>query len=379
MTKALKNIKKYRLQWIGLFAITVLGLAHSSSAQTFQIGQTIDLSGSAAEHGKALTDGARLVIDRVNQEGGVRGRTIKIITLDDKGSADAAGANAQKLIESENVIALFNGAEGGPCVAQTLAASKRKVPVIGCAAGAPDLRDPFDPYSFPIRAAHLDEFRKIIEMATTMGRTRFALLHSDSETGRKHLANVRRLLAEKKLDLALALPTNKLFTTNVAVTALKAADVQVLLNHGSYKTVGEIFQASRANHPALEIIAVTSGAQQLVRMLGESGRGIIFTQVVPFPWSGALPIVREYQQAWKQAYPKAEISFSSLEGYINAKVLVAALQRAKGNTSQALVESLETLNDYDVGGLKVRYTAQEHIGSRFVDTVIANRQGGFSN
>jgi branched-chain amino acid transport system substrate-binding protein len=230
-----------------------------------------------------------------------------------------------------------------------------------------------------VRAAHLSEFEKIIETATTLGRTRFALLHSDSDTGRKHLANVKRLLAQRKLELVLALPITKSFSATAATTMLAEAKVEVLLNHGAYKTVAEIYQASRVRHPSLEVMAVNSGAQQMVRLIGEPAKGIVFTQVVPFPWSGGYAIVREYELAWKKAYPNAEYSFSSMEGFINAKVLVQALRRTKSFSSQGVLDAMETLTDLDLGGFRVRYGPNDRTGSRFVDTVIANRRGGFSN
>jgi branched-chain amino acid transport system substrate-binding protein len=369
-------ISKLAVHGVALMFAT---FAVASDAQTIVIGQTIDLSGATAEHGTAISQGARLVIDRVNAAGGINGNKIELITLDDKGIVDNAKANAIQLLDDAKAIALFSGVEGGPCVAQTSIATERKAPVVACAAGSPDLREPFNPYSFPVRAPHLLEFEKIIGHGVAMGRTRFALLHADSETGRKHLANVTRVLKKKNIDLALAIPLNKSFNTQGALAAIAAAKVEVLMNHGAYKPIAEIYKASRTNYPALEIMAVNSGAQQLVRIVGESAKGIIFTQIVPFPWSPGFPIVREYQQAWIQAYPNAELSFSSLEGFVNAKVLVDALQRSKSFTRKGLFEAMENTRNLDLGGMRVRFGPEDRSGSQFVDTVIANRRGGFSN
>jgi branched-chain amino acid transport system substrate-binding protein len=356
-----------------------LGMPASTHAQHILIGQSIDVSGPSSEHGRAIQRGAKLVIEQFNAEGGLKGRKIELITLDDKGDAATAAVNAKKLIEEGKVLALFSGVEGGPCVAQTKVATESKVPVIACAAGSPDLREPFNPYSFPVRAAHVDEFARVIDTATSMGQTRFALLHSDSDTGRKHLANVRRLLKAKNLDLTLALPVTATFSIAEAVAALKAARVEVLTNHGSYKIMAEIHKATRTMTPPLALMAVNSGAQQMVHTIGPQARGIVFTQVVPFPWAGGLPIVGEYQQAWSLAYPKEEFSFSSLEGYINGKVLIDALKRAKSVSRAGIYEAMETMGERDLGGITVRYGPNDRTGSRLVDTVIANARGGFTN
>jgi branched-chain amino acid transport system substrate-binding protein len=372
----MKMFSKFASRGVALMFATFATAIH---AQTIVIGQTIDLSGATAEHGTAISRGARLVIDRVNATGGINGNKIELITLDDKGIADNAKANAIQLLDEAKAIALFSGVEGGPCVIQTTVATERKVPVIACAAGSPDLREPFNAYSFPVRAPHLLEFEKIIGHGVAMGRTRFALLHADSETGRKHLANVTRVLKKKNIDLALAIPLNKSFTAQTAMAAIAAAKIEVLMNHGAYKPIAEIYKASRTSYPALEIMAVNSGAQQLVRIVGESAKGIIFTQIVPFPWSPGFPIVREYQKAWMETYPNAELSFSSLEGFINAKVLVDALQRSKAFTRKGIFEAMENTRDLDLGGMRVRFGPEDRSGSQFVDTVIANRRGGFSN
>jgi ABC-type branched-subunit amino acid transport system substrate-binding protein len=116
----------------------------------------------------------------------------------------------------------------------------------------------------------------------------------------------------------------------------------------------------------------------MVRVLGGDAAGLIFAQVVPFPWFDATPVVHEYREALKAHAPQAEPSFSSLEGYINAKVLVEALRRAgRKLTREGLVAALESMRAYDVGGLAVSYTAGNHPGSGFVDVVVVGSNGRF--
>ena len=114
-------------------------------------------------------------------------------------------------------------------------------------------------------------------------------------------------------------------------------------------------------------MAVNSGAQQMARTLGKDAHGIIFTQVVPFPWGATPPVVAEHKAALKAAAPSAEPSFSSLEGFISAKVLVAGLQRASARLSREdLIAGLEQLGNHDVGGfvgrLRARFAYRLHAG-----------------
>jgi ABC-type branched-subunit amino acid transport system substrate-binding protein len=345
------------------------------------IGQTVALSGSVGEHGRALTSGAQAYFDKVNRAGGVHGRKLALVTLDDAGDSKRAQENARKLITENRALALFSGAEGGPCVAATTLAAELRVPVVGCAGGSPELREPFNPFSFPVRAAHLNEFEKLVEYAAVFGRKRIAFIHSDSDTGRKHLANVRRLADHYGVEVVLALPLpsgKEVFDPAKMAGEIAKARVDAVLNHGSYGQYAEIVRAARNQGSTAQFLAVNSGAQQMVRLLGRDATGLIFAQVVPFPWFDVTPIVQEYRETIKIHAPQVEPSFSGLEGFINAKVLVEALRRAgRKPTREGLIAALESMRGYDVGGLTISYAAGSHQGSRFVDVVAVGSHGQF--
>jgi branched-chain amino acid transport system substrate-binding protein len=345
------------------------------------IGQTVALSGGIGEHGQALSTGAQAYFQKVNGKGGVNGRKIVLVALDDGGDAKRAEENARKLVNEHRVVAVFSGAEGGPCVAATHFAATARVPVVGCAGGSPELREPFNRFSFPIRAAHLDEFDQLIGYAALYGLRRIGFVHSDSDTGRKHLANVQKLAGRHDVTVALAVPLasgKDAFDPDKIAAAMASEHVEALLNHGSYAQYAAIIRAAKKQGVPVQFLAVNSGAQQMVRLLGEDSKGLIFAQVVPFPWFDAIPVVHEYREALKAHAPKAEPSFSSLEGFINAKVLVEALRRAnRVLTRESLVAALESMHKYDVGGLTVSYATKSHQGSRFVDVVLVGTDGRF--
>jgi branched-chain amino acid transport system substrate-binding protein len=362
----------------GLLATCLL--VPSAMAQ-IRIGQTIDLSGGTAEHAKAVISGIKAYIDPLNAAGGVQGKRIEIITLDDGGKGDRAAQNTRELIEKQKVQAIFSGIEGGPCVASMKVAVELQVPLIGCAAGAPDMREPFNRFAFPVRAEHLSEFEVIVKLAKQFGRTRFAFIHADSDNGRRHLANLTRVAKAAGADvvapIAMKSGAEALSPQQVA-KEITAKGANAVLNHGGYSTYAEIFRATRAVDPGVQFYAVNSGAQQMVRLLGDAASGIVFTQVVPLPSGAVLPLLKEYRAALKKQAPDEEPSFSSLEGYINARVLVAGLRKAGGNqTPEGLINALESSGDIDIGGFRVRYSKTAHTGSTFVDTVVARKDGRF--
>lgn len=366
------------------FAFACLALplltATLASAQ-IRIGQTIDLSGSSAEHGKAVLSGIKAYLNPINAAGGIDGRRIELITLDDAGKPDRAAQNTLALIERDKVVAIFSGIEGGPCVESMKVAVERRVPLVGCAAGSPDFRDPFNRYVFPVRAEHLTEFEVIVQAAKQYGHTRIAFVHSDSENGRRHLANLTRVAKAHGSEVVAAIALKSgagAFTPRQIAEQIVAKRAQAVINHGSYGTYGEAYRETRKLEPTIQFYAVNSGAQQMVRLLGADAQGIVFTQVVPFPWGVVPAVVGEYHVAMKRQAPTEELSFSSLEGYINARLLVTGLRLAgKNATSEGLVNALEKAGDIDVGGFHVRYSNTAHTGSTFVDTVLARKDGRF--
>jgi branched-chain amino acid transport system substrate-binding protein len=366
---------------ISILSCGSLALAQGVTDTHVTVGQTVALSGGVGEHGRALAAGAQAYFNKVNRAGGIHGRRVTLITLDDAGDARRAEENARKLAVGNSVIALFSGAEGGPCVAVSNAAKALRVPVVGCAGGSPELREPFNPFSFPVRAAHLDEFEKLIEYASLFGLKRVGFVHSDSETGRRHLANVQKLASRHGVEIALALPlaSGKSFDPGKLAGEIAAARVDAMLNHGSYGQYAEIIRAVKQQGGQTQFLAVNSGAQQMVKLLNADAVGLIFAQVVPFPWFDATPIVREYRETLKAHAPQIEPSFSSLEGFINAKVLTEALRRTdrKRLTRDTLAVALESMRHYDLGGLVVSYGADSREGSRFVDVVVVGTGGRF--
>jgi ABC-type branched-subunit amino acid transport system substrate-binding protein len=102
--------------------------------------------------------------------------------------------------------------------------------------------------------------------------------------------------------------------------------------------------------------------------------------VVPFPWQQSNPLVGEYIKALKKA-GIADANFSSLEGYIAAKVFVEGLRRAGADlTRDRFIKALETINltNYDIG-FPVSFSPTNHNGSRFVDMTVITKNGKFLN
>jgi len=118
------------------------------------------------------------------------------------------------------------------------------------------------------------------------------------------------------------------------------------------------------------------GSKALAKELDREGRGVQISQVMPFPWDGSLPVVKEYRKLLAEA--QGEPGFGTLEGFIAAKVMVEGLKRAGRRLDrEGFIRAMESINELDVGGFKVSYGPENHNGSKFVDLTIISKDQRF--
>jgi ABC-type branched-subunit amino acid transport system substrate-binding protein len=343
------------------------------------IGQSITLQGGKNAYGVAAAEGARLYFDATNATGGINGRKIVLRVLDDESSSTKAEANARQLV-AEGAFILFGSIEGGPSNGVMKAAGELKVPFFGPMAGSPTMRRPHQPYVFPVRAEHREEFRALMQWGKTIGLKTVGFLHADSEVGRSHLENVKIIGAELGMQIAVAIPfkgdaKDGEFDAMLKVLTDKKPDM--VFNHGSSDFYLKFIQKARTAGLKTSFMGVNSGSTQIASALGPQAAGMVFSQVMPSPAERKHLISREYQDALRKANSKQAFSYGALEGYVTAKALVKGLRAAGGDLTRAgLIRELESAR-YDLGGLGVRYAPGDHEGSRFVDLSIVSRDGRF--
>jgi branched-chain amino acid transport system substrate-binding protein len=368
---------------IPLLALSLSG-AHAEpgvSAKQLLIGQSITLQAGKNDYGMAVQDGISAYLQTVNAKGGVLGRQVQLKTLDDDNKPAQAEANARTLVEQDKVFLLFGSIEGGPSTAVMKAAVDLAVPFFGPMAGSPTLRRPYQPMVFPVRAEHREEFKALMQYSKNTGGSKVAFVRSDSETGLQHLANVKLLCQELGMELVADLPFKSDISDtqlDAMVTRLQGAGAHVVINHGGSGMYEKLIRKAKTAGVRSAFSAVNSGSAQLAKHLGPLAHGMVFAQVVPSPWERKTAITREYQDVFSKFKPDSDFSYGSLEGYITAKALVAALQLAGTEpTRERFVKALHTAGSLDLNGLRATYTPTLHTGLGLVDLSIVNSQGKF--
>jgi branched-chain amino acid transport system substrate-binding protein len=343
------------------------------------VGQFAALTGPAAQLGLRMQAGIKAQFDAVNKAGGINGRQIKLVSRDDGYEPDKAAQAVKALLNDDQAFALI-GSVGTPTTLAALPAiNDAKVPLIGPFTGAQALREPFSRQLFHVRASYFDETDRIIQHLTTLGVKKIAVLYQNDAYGKAGLEGVTRALTKRQMK-AVAEATVERNTVDVAKSLddiLKAAP-EAVVQITAYKSSAAFIKQARAKGFGGQFFNVSFvGSSALAQELGEAGSGVVISQVVPFPYQGNSAIVREYQQRMTESGDK-DFGFSSLEGFLAAKVLTEGLKRAgKTLTREGLITALESLKDFNMGGFTINYSAKSHEGSNFSDLTIIGRGGKF--
>src|SRR5688572_20528962 len=359
-------------------ALSQAALAQGVTNDRVLLGQAAVFSGTAAQLGIQMRNGIKAYFDFVNEKGGVHGRRLELVSEDDFYEASRAPAASKKLIEEHRVFALL-GYVGTPTgVVHLPVVTQAKVPLVGMFTGAEALRVPFNRYVFHVRASYYDETEAIVEQVASTGGRNIAVFYQDDAYGQAGLKGVEIAMAKRKMKIA-ALGTVERNTVKVenAVKSIHAAKPDAVVMISAYTSCAEfIRQMTRAGSAATFYNVSFVGSKALSNALGKEGPGVAISQVVPFPWGKAVPVVKEYQQLSQKA-GHTDYNFSAMEGFLVAKVLVEGLRRAgRDLTREKFVDAMEKL-DVDLGGFYVGYSPKNHTGSKFVDLTIIGREGKF--
>lgn len=343
------------------------------------IGQFAAITGPAAQLGLRMQLGMQAYFTALNAQGGVNGRSIKLVTRDDGYEPEKAVAAVKALIQEDKVFALA-GSVGTPTgIAALPILTEAQVPLVGMFTGAQALREPFNRQVFHVRASYYDETERIVQHLTTFGVKKIAVFYQNDSYGKAGLEGMVRALTKRHLKLVATgtVERNSVDVANSLESILKS-EPEAIVQVSAYTSCAAFIRAARAKGYGGLIFNVSFvGAKALADALGDLGEGIAITQVVPFPYAPTSAIVREYQQRMTEIGHK-DFDFSSMEGYLSARVLVEGLRRAGKNlTRDGLIAGLESMRDVNMGGFTVNYSAKDHQASTFTELSIIGRAGKF--
>ena len=350
-------------------AVAALGAPAWARAQSepWRIGQTAALTGPLAFPFVEMNKGIAAAFKEVNDKGGIDGRAVEFISLDDGGAPEKAAANTLQLVQKNQVFSMFACGGTTSVMGALKVLEQAKVPLIAPATGSDALR-PYNPLVFHTRATYGQELNKIVRQLGSTGFTKCAVAYFDNPFGKATLAAFEAAAREHKNTdwkafLIAETPEGVAKGIEEIVQWQPTALISLAIGASGIPFYKGLRQRWKA--PAFSISFL--GSRPLLAALGEAATGITVAQVVPNPSNPAIPVVRAYQEAIKKL-GGVEVGYSSFEGYVNARILLEALRRTgRTGSREKLVEAMHSMRPYDMGGFEVRYGPNDHSGTDFVE------------
>lgn len=337
------------------------------------LGSSSALGGHASFLGTQTVHGSLAYINEINENGGVHGRKIRLITYDDQYDPPKTVTNTQRLINKDKVFALFDYVGTPTSVKIIDIVHEAKIPAIGFFTGAEALRTPYRPYMFHVRDSYYSEAEGAVAyFVDKLGLNKIAVMYQEDDFGLAVLTGVQLALERRNKDtITTATYIRGTMDVEEAVHAIKASEAEAVIMVGTYSPLAKFIKKS---HDAgytpyfhtVSFVGSEAFGKEIVEQNVDPSQydKIIVTQVVPSPFSNDLGGVEEYLRLIKKYYPKDKPNYVALEGFINAKVLVKALEDTGHDiTREKFIEALELMHNYDVGiGKEITYSVLDHQG-----------------
>ncbi|HEU4415505.1 MAG TPA: ABC transporter substrate-binding protein [Candidatus Angelobacter sp.] len=376
---------KLKVKTIVVVSLLLACIYGTSGAQTaapgvtdnqILIGSCSALDGPARFLGMQTIVGATTYLNHINAQGGVNGRKVQLLAFDD-GYEPEKAENCFKRLMKENVFAA-GFFVGTPTAAKYVPmAEANKVPVVGLFTGAEMLYSPLKHYVLNVRASYNDETREQVEnLWNVLGIHKIGVIYQDDAFGQAVLSGLQ--LALKKHNAApVAMGTFQRNTLDVekGLNAVRPLNPGAVLLVGPYAPVAEIIKKAHASgwHPIFLTVSFV-GTEKLIAEAGKDADGTVITQVVPPYTRLDFPTVAMYREALTTFYPAEQPNFVSLEGFVDAMVMVEGLKRAgRDLTREKLITALESVQTKDIGlgpKLTLKYGPTRHKGFDQIYTTV---------
>ena len=349
--------------------------------QRVLFGQSAALTGPAEELGLEMSLGINAAFHEVNSNGGVEGRRLELITLDDTYEPDLAIANTLRLIEDERVFALI-GEVGTPTSrSATPVAAEAGVPFVAPFTGAAFLRSDSWNNIVNLRASYAQETEEMVARLTQdLGISRIAIMYQDDSFGRTGLQGARAALQRRNMQpVSVGIYPRNTTAIKTGLIDLTLGEPEAVIVVGAYRPVAALIAWAR--HIGFDPLFITIsfvGSNALARELGPAGEGVYVTQVVPFPTDDSIPVIASYLKALEGYAPGASPSFVSLEGYLAGRLAIMGLQGCGPEPTRAcFLHTLLKGGALDLDGFPLSFGPDDNQGSDQVFLTYINSEGRY--
>lgn len=345
-------------------------LAQTQNCGDILIGRSTVMSGGMASFLQPIHEGQDAAIEDANAKGGIGGRKIRLVTLDDGFNPRRTLENAKQLSEKNGVVALFGISGTSQVIGLLPYLTQAKLPLISVYTGSPAVRAQQHPYLFTTRASYADELIKIVRNLVTVQTSRIAVAYENNDFGKLLLPLVEETIAAEGGTLAgshALAPTGQ--NAADAAKALAALKPQAVLLVAAGPSVVAYVRANRA-HLGVPVYALSlATGSAVLKALGEDARGQAVARTGPSPSRPTIALTRDFQTSMKRH--DKPVDYDRYTGYMDARVLIEGLRAAgPGVTRSSLAAAMQGQGNLDLGGYSYQFSALNHHGSNFVGIAV---------
>jgi branched-chain amino acid transport system substrate-binding protein len=372
----------YSTRWVVFIVGLISFLSAFAQNRDYVVAQVAPFGGPLAISGRDFNLGAMIAFDEVNSQGGIRGTPIRFISRDDGYRAVDTVAHVKDVLANHNPVVLMGmwGSDSVQAVLESSALVDSGLSVVGVRSGVSSLRN--NAQLFHIRASYRDEIQRILEQIATMGSNRIAFIYEDDAFGREAIEDAKSLMTARSLKPALLYKQGKnQLDVAAAIAQLTPLEPQALIVIANTPVASALIKGLRATTLTPFVFTTsTVDAEQMAAQLGAVAAGVAVAQGVPSPYRPSAPIALEFNKRIRDlGIDAARANFSSMEGYVTAKVVIEGLRRSAAAGKEAnrrdVAKALESMQRVDLGGFVVQFDANKHEGSRYVNLSMISTDG----
>ena len=352
-----------------LAAVLLIGASAGQAAEpagdVIKIGMVNDQTGANKGSGRGMKVGVHAFFKAVNEKGGVNGKKVDLIALDDQMVTDKTVDGLLKLVEEQKVFAVVGSVGTSNCVASLPIVKEYKLPYINPRTGATELRNPILKEVIHIRASYQQEVDKIVDQLVKQGAKRFAVFYQNDGLGTDILSSTESAVKRHGLSVVSKGSFERRTTAVTAgLASIMAGKPDAVIVGAVYAPGAEFIKLARKEGVTAHMAACSfAGGSNLVKAIGPAAEGLMMTQVVPELDDLSLPITRECKEAIEKNPEDVGFNTVSMEGCMAAKSMIMALEKA-GNppTRAGFLQAYESMKDADMGGIKLSFSPNDHQG-----------------
>ena len=359
--------------WVSNAAAAEAGV----SDKELVIGQTAILSGPLGVPVNARMAGAQLAFAESRRQGGIFGRNVRIVAMDDELKPERALANYEKLISEERVLAFFGCGGSATTAAAAGLLERGGAPLIGGFAVADSAREKVKSSAYFLRATSQREADVLVQHLATIGVERVAVAYLDNPGGTEALEMVKKAMTRNRMTPHAAVAV-KGDGSNVrdAAKALAERPPQAILMYLGGPLPGELIKATAetSSRPMWYGMSIVGG-ELTAKVAGEKARGLVIAQVVPYPWNQSDAVASEFRAL--AARTQVPVDYYTFEGYLTGQLLLEALRRTGRDVNRAKLQATMRSLKFRLGNLNVDFSGGSGTGSEYVELVQVTQDGRF--